>query len=900
MEFFLSRWVRRLRVLREHRRVEREMGEEMRLHVAMEADELMRERGLSSEEAHRQAMIAFGGVERHIADARVSRGLGVLDRMRFSWLDVKLGLRMLAKYPGLSLVSVIGMSVAIAIGAGGFAAIDALMDPSVPLDDGERVVSLQNNIEGRDNPQRHALHDFAVWRTELKSIADLAAFAIDGRNVVTPSGIEVIEVAEMTASGFRVARVSPLLGRTLLDDDERAGAPPVVVLGYDEWQRRFHADPNVIGSTVRMGTTVHTVVGVMPEGFRFPVNQRYWVPLRLNALNFPRGGGPEIYVFGRLADAVTIEGAQAELATLGRRMSAEYPDTHELLRPVVLPYTYAFTGVHSPTMGWVLRGFQLALGLLLVVVAVNVAVLVYARTAARTSEIVVRSALGAARTRIVAQLFAEALVLSAIAAAIGLGIAAFALAKTQAFLEAASNNWVPFWMQLHLSPSALLYTTGLVLVAGVIVGVIPALQVTGRGLQASLQQISTRGSQMQLGPVWTALIVAQVALAVAALPFAGYIAGNSLKRSMQQPNYAANEIVQGWVSLEGDEALQEADSATRHAIETRVVSGTRELLRRIETEPLVSAVAYTSAFPGAEGGARIEVDSSGARHYVRTTLSDTDMFAVLGVPLLAGRAFTPADTLPNANTVIVDRVFAEQILGGGNVLGRRIRTVERNATGGADNAGPWLEIVGVVREFGRQPDFDPANAKIYLPTALRYAFSTGLTIRLDNAAAAASFGQRLRELAAVVDPGLRMHQVSTAADAERESQQSLLAIAIAVAAITGSVLLLSAAGIYAMMSFTVVRRRREIGIRTALGAQPRRILSGIFARASAQLGAGVAGGLLLAIVIDRAMGVGPLSGRGVLLIPGVVALVLIIGLLAALGPARRGLAVSPMETLREE
>ena len=188
-----------------------------------------------------------------------------------------------------------------------------------------------------------------VWRDELTTVTDLAAYVADRRNLVIPGRpVALIRIAQMTASGFRVARTAPVLGRPLLDEDGRAGAPPVVVIAYEEWQRRFEADPDIVGREVRLGTDVHTVVGVMPEGFHFPVNHAYWVPLPLYPTDYERGGGPALFTFGRLADGVTLGDVQAELTAIGLRLAAAYPETNEHLRPQVLPYTHDYFDIDSP------------------------------------------------------------------------------------------------------------------------------------------------------------------------------------------------------------------------------------------------------------------------------------------------------------------------------------------------------------------------------------------------------------------------------------------------------------------------------------------------------------------------------------------------------------------------
>ena len=292
----------------------------------------------------------------------------------------------------------------------------------------------------------------------------------------------------MTASGFRVARVAPMLGRPLLAEDEHPGAPPVLVIAFDEWQRRFGGDPAIIGRTIRLDTHVHTVVGVMPEGFGFPVNQRYWIPLRLDPSAHVVGEGPEIMMFGRLADRVSRERAQAELSTLGQRMSSAYPETHEHLRPLILTYTHQLLDIDGPFMMRIVRTIQLGLSLLLVVVSVNVAILVYARTTARTGEIAVRTALGASRRRVLTQLFAEALLLSAAAAIIGLFIAVLGFGVFTELVTEGNADQLPFWVDLGLTPALIAYAATLAVLAGVIVGVVPGLKATGRGLLGNLKE----------------------------------------------------------------------------------------------------------------------------------------------------------------------------------------------------------------------------------------------------------------------------------------------------------------------------------------------------------------------------------------------------------------------------
>jgi predicted permease len=666
----------------------------------------------------------------------------------------------------------------------------------------------------------------------------------------------------------------------------------------------------------------------MPAGFRFPVNHRYWAPMRLDPGDYELGAGPQLYLFARLAPGVSIAEARAELATIGPAERERRPD----LKPQVLPYTDPYFDLDEPGTAMMLYGMQAAITLLLVVVAVNVSVLVYARTAARTGEIAVRTALGATRRRVVGQLFAEALVLSGVAAAVGLAIAQAALTVVIGYMGKGDGPELPFWVDLGFSPGLALYVVGVAVLASVIVGVLPALQATGRNVHSGLKELSTRGSRMQLGRTWTTLIVAQVALAVAVLPYAGYIAAQGLQRGTAAARFPVDEIIRAEVTLQGDAPPPSMNAATyERTLDATFLHRAEELVRRLEAEPEVAGVTFASQFPGEELMDRVEAEG-GATHNVRRSHVDVDMLGTMGVSMLAGRGLTASDVREDvredvrdvardtmrvdsrdeATVALVNPALAEWLGTTGSTLGRRIRVIRsvQDASGAwRDEVGSWLEVVGVMPDFTVQVDFDPTNAKLYIPTSLAGAVADGrsvsLAVRLRGGNAAA-FAGRFRAVAADLDPALQLEDLRTAASLQWEAQVTLRLMGLAIAIVTLSVLLLSAAGIYAMMAFTVARRRREIGIRAALGADARRVLSGIFWRAGAQIGTGVLVGVLLAVALNQVVGNGMLihdrvlAGERVLLLPMAAAIMLAIGLLAALGPARQGLRVQPTEALREE
>ncbi len=869
-------------------RLDAAMHEEMRFHIDMETERLVRERGLNCREARRQAHVAFGGLEKYKEAGRDTRGLRWLDTLS---LDVRLGVRMLVKYRGLTLVGGFAMAVAIAIGVTFFEAFSEVLDPALPLADGARVVALHEATPTPGGAERRVLHDFVASQQNLRSVQQLGAFrTVQHALVADQAAPEIVKAAEMTASGFALARIPPLLGRHLLPGDEYDAAPPVVVIGYDAWRTRFQSDPHVVGRSVRLGGTTATVVGVMPAGFRFPLNHQYWLPLRANPLRYQRLEGPELYVFGRLAPGVTLHEAQAELTVLGQRAAAAHPETHQRLRPVVLPYTHEHVDITNPFRLWALRIAQLFVGALAFVVAVNLAILVYARTVTRLGEIAVRTALGASRRRILGQLFIEALALALVAAAAGLMLADLALARMQVFAE--GNGGVPFWVDLKLSLGTVAYAIALAGLGALIMGVLPGLKATSAGVSANLRQLDGRTAG-RLGPLWTALIVAQVAVAVAVLPTAVSLASRVVRMGVAGPEFAAEQFIVATVAMGDEESARDAG---------RIRARQLELTSRLEAELGVSAVTFSSGVPGFAPGRVLEfaggagVKYAGARLGVDAFDVGLGLFDVYRAEILAGRGLTAADL--TASHVVVNRTFVRQFLDPGFALGARFRYVapyERRNT----RADTWYQVVGVVRDF---PDFPPppgsdGNPTVYHPAAPGDVHPLVLSARFDGNIPT-GFLDRVRAIGAEVDPALQLRRVVPLSELYSQMRSVWRYLAWGVGLVTISVLLLSAAGIYALMSFTVAQRAREIAICAALGAAPHRLVIGIFRRVAGQLALGLIVGALLsgAVFLNTDSSI----GRAATLTLLVAALMVVVGLLAALGPARRGLRIQPSEVLKAD
>lgn len=828
------------------------------------------------------------------------------NRTRLGWLfggvglDLKLGGRMLVKYPGLTLVGGLAMAFAIWAGAIAFVMVGQFLHPTLPLPGGERVVQIHTWDASANDVEQRTLSDFLVWRGGVRSLTDLGAYRDVSLNLIV--GLDVgppVRAAEVTASAFRIAPEPPLLGRALVPADERPGAPPVVVIGHGLWRTRFAGDPGVVGRTVQLGEGHATVVGVMPEEFGFPVSHEAWTPLRPDALAPAPRAGPEVSVFGRLAPGATLEGTQAELAAFGRRAAAASPETHRHLQPHVRPYASDFPGNE------LLAGYSINLVAvtLLVLICSNVALLLFARAASREREMVVRSALGASRGRIVVQLFAEALVLGAVAAVVGLAAAHFALRQWGIEFLERNIGPLPFWFDVGVSREAVLYAGGLTLLGAAIAGVVPARKIT-RGLGASLKQGTAGGGGVRFGGVWTAVIVTQVAFTIAFPATLFFQQQEGARIRSQDVGFAAGE----YLAMRMD--TDAADSAAHSA---RLSPALERLRQRVAAEPGVRGVTFANRLPRASySQRRIELDApagDAAPVVVSTASVDPSYFHVLGAPVLAGRAFTRADLAADARVVIVDQGFVDLFLQGRSPIGRQVRFLKRGEQR-ADAGRPWYEIVGVVKELGMGHALqDERVAGMYFPVTAGSAGPVHMIVHAQGDPL--SLTPRVREIAATVDPTLRISEVQRL-DQVTDSILWILGMWFRITlSVTAVAILLSLAGIYAVLSFTVARRTREIGVRVALGAPRARVTAAIFRRPLMQVGAGVAVGFLLvtleALVIpghkpDTALRLHPgaLSPGQYALLAGYGMLMIGVCMLACVVPTRRALRVQPSEALRVE
>lgn len=825
-------------------------------------------------------------------------------------LDLKLGVRMLGKHPMLTIVGGVAIAVTSAIGVGASEFVRDLMVPTLPLDDGHRIVRLYQIDSAAGERRAASLYDLGRWRESVSSLEGLGAYATLEQGLVSDRGeVGAVNLARISASIFRVARVAPLMGRVLLEEDEALDAPPVVVLGERVWRDLLGDDPDPVGRKVELAGAEHTVVGIMPEAFGIPEIQDAWVPLRMETAGLEPETAPRMGTFARLAPGATLEAARAELAIAGRRAAADHPDFYGRLEPGVQEFARRGSDLQ---VGLLLSGVRLLLVFLLLVACANVATLVFARTVRREGEIAVRLALGASRRRIVLQLFLETLVLVGAATLVGMGIAAAALGRiARLFFEIQQEPRLPFWWNDALSPSTVLYAGALALAGALMIGVVPALKATAGGLRPWLGEQALGGDGgPRFGGIWTVVIVLQVALSVAFLPLAVSQADTTFDRAARAA-FPAEQYLTAQLGRDADVPPRTPAARAEFLESSRQLFD--QVLARLAAEPTVRGVALAAGLSAMNHlGAPVEMVTDDAESSLsggaRVLLVDERYLDLMNATPVAGRRLGPADFHADSRTVVVNQSFIDRVLGGRNPVGARLRFPERTGESAGvrvPEVGATVEVVGVVRD----PDIDAfgpgVHPAIYAPLDLapldpRAVGLVGMPqapaaqLFVRSAGDAGALTALLYSTVAAVDPSLRLTEVGTAAAAWQPSHVGTrlgAAIFLAVAAI---VLMLSVAGIYALMSFTVSRRTREIAIRCALGARRRQVLRTVFGRAVVQLSIGVALGSVVAVPA-LSSGVAAHGFRSL----AIVAVVLFAaGLAACLVPVRRALAIEPAAAMK--
>jgi predicted permease len=634
----------------------------------------------------------------------------------------------------------------------------------------------------------------------------------------------------------------------------------------------------------------------MPPRFGFPRDQQAWVPLPVQ--DAPPRQGPGVQVFGRLADGASWQDAAAELDVVSARFAADQPTTHAQLRTRVRAFAGRTPGDPVRLEDVLIHAIVL---LVLGAVSTNVATLIFARTAMRESEIIVRHALGASRVRVIAQIVTEGLVLTLAAAMLGIVVAQatvrYAWAKTNQII----GDSLPFWVDLTLEPASIAYALLLALVAATLIGLLPALQATRVLVQRGLQGITSTGGTMKFGGIWSFIIGAQVAFTLLCLPPAVGIASNVLRDQATWPEFPADRYLSFRFSTDNEALAGEHGVPDDGQIAARRARAYEELAGRLREEPGVTHVTHGDRLPtmypewvmvemeqdGAPP-ARLQGNYEGGFAMAAVGAGYHDAF---GAKIVAGRGLHTADAGAPNRPVVVNEAFMRVV--GRSPVGARVRTLQRSSE---RELGPWHEIVGVVTDL---ETLFPADwgAAAYIYRAAAAVELDPVVVAVRVAGDAAPLVRRVGVLARQVDTGLHLRDIVTLDDIVAQEQKRMVFGSVVFGSVLLVALVFSAASLYALMAVAVQRRTREIGIRIALGANSRSVLRSVFARAGRQLGGGIiAGNSIILLIAWRADGL-----TAELLIALVIMSVIMaaVGVLACAAPARRALRVQPTEALRQ-
>lgn len=805
---------------------------------------------------------------------QVLRGRFAQSSFRLSWIDVRLGLRMLVKHPTLTLVALFALAVALPVTLAPMHM--ALAVESTLPEDPDGRLQLLRLVNGSTN-----VNDLARWRPALTSFDQLAGVRQASYNVELNNNVDAVQGAEVSAAIFPMLGTVPALGRTFVTADEVPGAEAVVIIGHALWHSNFDGRLDATNSQLRVSGIPHRIVGVMPDGFYFPTRQQVWLPLR-DPLTPSRDDARDLRILGRLRDDVSADAAQAEFTSVA--LAGVRIDPGERLIPEVVPT--AFLMFNFPKGGFrATTDFQLAQLLTIVpllIACLNVGLLIFARTAARASEFAVRTALGASRSRILTQVFTESFVLVMLATGAGLWLLHWVPERALTMMGVT----LPYWINTGVTMPTVVAGLVMGVIAAGIAGVIPVWRTTSRSVHHTMQKTRAGKSGVRFGGLSTVLIVTDVAVAVAVIGLA-----TGIGRQIDQTR--ANE---------GSDGITAAHYLSFSLQQSTRVDTRDVLVDRLKTEPGVRGVAVATVLPRMEHpSARIEL-AEGASRLSRTRWAqvDPDFFTELRQPVLAGRGFTNADLLPSAHTAIVNTSFVANVLGGTNPIGQRVRFL---APEDATEPGPWLEIVGVVGHLGMRSvnaDFDTG---IYRPLAPDGVDRVRIAIEIG--ADPLSFVPRLREIAWQVDPAAVVSSFTSLSDVYEGDWYVMAAAVAGGLVLVGVLLTMAVSAIYAIMSFTVAQRTREIGVRIALGADRTQVVMHVARRAFVQIAVGVVLGMLLTgtVLFELLRDANPTGSPRLAivlsLLPG-VAILVVIALASCAAPTLRALRISPVEALRHD
>ena len=798
--------------------------------------------------------------------------------------DVRFAVRLLARERWFTAASIAALALGIGVTGMMVTIINGYNFRGLP-GGGERIV----HVGTRDSSGRErgiSYPDYQDWRSASRSFASLGAFA-GGRITISEPGRspESLGGAYMSADSFGILGVAPILGRGLSAGDDRLDAPPVVILGHRLWTSRYGGDPAVLGQSVLVNRAPATVIGIMPDGFEFPYREGLWLPLAmLPGLETQARNDRALNVFGRLASGVSPEQARNDLDAIAAGLGRTYPQTNEGVQATVVRFGIQQVGRFGQDLP-PLAILGTAVFVLLIACA-NVANLLLARSAGRSRELAIRASLGATRWRIVRQLLAESLVLSAVAGAFGLWLSTFGVR----YIADAFGRNVPYWMSFPIDAQVLGVVALMCVLSTVLFGLAPALAFSKTTPGGAMKEGGGSGRALR---AWTqTLLVGELAVTVVLLAGSGLILRSFLLL------YQADRMIDPSQVLTVEVELPESRFATP---EQR--SGLyRRLDERLGQLPAPSLASVASSRPFVGGLRRRvaffdrEAPSGDAAPSVSVVAVGPRYFDALRVRVLRGRYFTTLDGGPGQQTAIVNQRFADLHYPAADPIGQRIRLTEAKAELAT---APWLTIVGVVPTI-RQSMATAVPPVVYVPM-VSYAGSNA-AILVSGAAATAAKVSLLRAEVASLDPDVTLFNIRPLRELLDDSRLQPRLMSSVLTVFAGIALLLAVVGVYAATAYAVRQRRQEIGVRMALGAQSWQVVWLFVRRGLVLLAIGLPIGLAGAVAVGALV-------RGLLIntrptdaltLGSIVGLVAVVTVAACLFPARRAAQLDPTAVLRSE
>jgi putative ABC transport system permease protein len=886
----LREWAHRVLGMLHPRRRDRELEEELRLHVELATDEAQR-RGQTLEDAVRAARIRAGGVSQAMDALRDQRGLPSIDALV---RDLRFGARMLTKDRWITLAAVVALAIGIAANTTVFTIVNAILLRDLPFDEPDRIVAIGTRV-GNVRTLRAGVSyaDFQDWRAANRAFEGLGAMSETTMNVgderVAP---ERFVGSYISANAFGLLSQRPILGRDFFPDDDRRGAVPVVIIGHSVWRNRYASDPDVLGRTIRVNGVPSVVVGVMPDGFSFPTRSRLWQPLALlpDRILASRDAR-DLSAFGRLAHDINIEQAVADLTGIVAALGQQYPETNRGVAPIVAPYRERSIGGKARSTFPVLMG---VVAFVLLMACANVANLLLARAAVRSHEIAVRMAIGAGRVQIIRQLLIESLLLATLAGAAGWGLS---LAAIRVISSALGGGELPYWIRFTVDGRVFAFSAGVCLATALLFGLVPALQTSKPGIANILGEAGRATAGTVRSRRWAhGLVVFQLALTPILLTGGGLMMRSIVAQYEMGAGVETGRIM--WARLELPDAKYPATGDRARFYQ--------QLDERLARMPgLVAALASNAPFGG--GVARNlwrddeAVSREPRRPRVLVVTTGPRYFEAFRRRIVRGSELPLLEAEGGAAPVILNEWLAAAVFPGEDPIGRRIRLT---LPSGMSPGPEWFTVAGIAPDIRQSSTADASgrDGVVYVSYGTNPFPRASIVAR--SASDPSAVASVLREQVRAVDPDLPLFDVMLLDDllAASDERVGLRVFGTMFAVFAVVALLLATVGLYAVTAYAAAQRTREIVVRVALGAQAKQIWWLVTRSAALQLGIGLSIGMAGAIGIGRLLGsvlIGTSAMDPVTLF-GVAGLLAVVGLSACLLPARRAMRLDPATVLRYE